>query len=66
MTSKQREVLRVVKMFRNKHKYPPTFREVGDLLGGWSVGAVQAAVKGLVKYNKIKVTPHERRSLEVI
>lgn len=66
MTRRQSEVLEQIKKFIKRQKYPPTFAELGVLCGGVSKGSIQAAVKGLIKHEKVTMRPREARSLEVV
>ena len=54
LTERQKEVLDVIKKYIATNGYPPTVREIGDILGLTSPATTQAHFDNLVKKGYIR------------
>jgi repressor LexA len=65
LTNRQSEVLSFIRSYLNKHKYPPTIREIA---GNFSISVKGAYdhVKALEKKEKIRCNINRSRALELI
>ena len=66
LTNRQNDVLDCIKSFSAKHGYPPTVREIGEVLGLNSPATIQSHIKALEHKGYIKKTSSKYRSLEIV
>lgn len=65
LTSRQKQVLQVIREFIKKRGYPPTVREVGQILGLTSSASIHAHMTALETAGYISRDPMKPRALEV-
>ena len=66
LTNRQNDVLDCIKSFSAKHGYPPTVREIGEVLGLNSPATIQSHINALEHKGYIKKTSSKYRSLEIV
>lgn len=66
LTNRQNDVLDCIKSFSAKHGYPPTVREIGEVLGLNSPATIQSHINALENKGYIKKTSSKYRSLEIV
>ena len=66
LTNRQNDVLDCIKSFSAKHGYPPTVRELGEVLGLNSPATIQSHINDLEHKGYIKKTSSKYRSLEIV
>lgn len=66
LTERQSEVLDVIKKFIATNGYPPTVREIGDILGLSSPATVQSHFETLIKKGYIKKKSNANRTIELL
>ena len=66
LTERQNEVLDVIKKYIADKGYPPTVREIGDILGLSSPATIQAHFDNLVKKGYIKKRNNLNRTIELL
>ncbi len=66
LTPQQQNVLAVVEECISKNGYPPTLREIGQILGLSNVNAVRGHVTALEKKGYIVRAPDRARSIQVV
>ena len=66
LTERQNEVLDVIKKYIADNGYPPTVREIGDILGLSSPATIQVHFDNLVKKGYIKKRSNMNRTIELL
>ena len=66
LTERQKEVLDVIKKYIATNGYPPTVREIGDILGLTSPATTQAHFDNLVKKGYIRKKDNLNRTIELL
>ena len=66
LTKRQKEVLDVIKKYIATNGYPPTVREIGDILGLSSPATTQVHFNNLVKKGYIKKKDNMNRTIELL
>ena len=66
LTERQTEVLDVIKKYIADNGYPPTVREIGDILGLTSPATIQVHFDNLVKKGYIKKRSNMNRTIELL
>lgn len=66
LTSRQREILGSIVSYTERHGYPPTVREVGDMVGLVSTSSVAHQLFVLEKKGYIRRDPNRPRALELL
>lgn len=54
LTKKQKEVLTVIKKFYAENKYPPSVRQIGEIIGINSPATIHVHLKGLVEKDMLR------------
>jgi repressor LexA len=65
LTARQWDVLRTIDRLTHAHGLPPTYREIGDVLGITAVVAFTHA-RGLLRRGIVAVDPHRSRSIRIV
>ena len=60
LTLKQGEALQAIGSFYKKRTFMPTYRELGVMLGGLSIGATQQRVRFLIAKGYLSAGPDSR------
>lgn len=63
---KRARILRVVEEFTRLHGYPPTFREIGRIVGLRSSNSVHYHVHRLIREERLSGEPSKPRTLRVV
>jgi len=66
LTSKQKKVYAVIETYIKKHGIPPTVREIGELVGEKTPGAVQGILNRLEQKGVIKRQVGMARSIQLV
>lgn len=66
LTERQKDVLNVIKKYIADNGYPPTVREIGDILGLSSPATIQAHFDNLEKKGYIKKKENLNRTIELL
>lgn len=66
LTSKQKKVYAAIESFIKENGMPPTVREVGELIGDKTPGAVQGILNRLEEKGVIKRQPRVARSIQLV
>lgn len=66
LTQRQRDVVEAIRSFTARAGYAPSYRDIGDALGGMSTNAVSDHLEALEKKGVIRRTPGVPRSIVVI
>lgn len=66
LTERQKDVLDVIKKYIANNGYPPTVREIGDILGLSSPATIQAHFDNLEKKGYIKKKENLNRTIELL
>ncbi len=66
LTERQKDVLDVIKKYIATNGYPPTVREIGDILGLTSPATTQAHFDNLVKKGYIRKKNNLNRTIELL
>ena len=66
LTERQQKVLEFVDDYVRRNGFPPTFREIGNVLGLANVNAVRGHVAALEKKGYITKDPDKARSIRVV
>lgn len=66
LTKRQNDILQVVKEFIAKRGYPPTVREIGEVLNLSSPATTQAHLKKIAQKGYIKKTSLKNRAIELL
>lgn len=66
VTKRQREVLKAILQFTEQHKYPPTVRELGELVGLSSPSTIHGILTRLKLNGLITWEPTHPRTIKVI
>jgi len=62
-TERQRHILEVIRTFTSEHGYPPSVREIGELVGLSSSSTIHAHLKALERRGLISRDPTKPRAL---
>src|SRR5579863_5186586 len=62
-TERQRRILEVIRTFTAEHGYPPSVREIGELVGLSSSSTIHAHLKALERRGLISRDPTKPRAL---
>ncbi|HYZ97476.1 MAG TPA: transcriptional repressor LexA [Acidimicrobiales bacterium] len=65
LTARQREVLEIIEQHVRDHGYPPSVREIGDVIGLTSPSTVHAHLGALERRGYIRRDPTKPRAIEV-
>lgn len=65
-TKRQKDVLQAIMDYTREYKYPPTIRELAEIIGVKSVSSVQEHLKRLKLQGMITWEPSLPRTLKVI
>ena len=66
MTAEQRKILAVIRDTVASRGYPPSIREIGDLVGLSSVSSVSHQLSTLERKGYLRRDPHRPRAIEVV
>lgn len=66
LTKKQNEVLKYIKMFYAKNKYPPSVREIGSALNAKSPATIHAHIKKLIEKGYLKRSNSSNHQLQIL
>ena len=66
LTKKQKEVLTVIKKFYAENKYPPSVRQIGEIIGINSPATIHVHLKGLVEKGYVKRNPYGNNAIELL
>lgn len=66
LTKRQTEILDFIRLYLEKHGYPPTVRDIGGAVGLTSSSTVHAHLSNLEKAGAIRRDPTKPRALEVL
>lgn len=66
LTKKQKEVLTVIKKFYAENKYPPSVRQIGEIIGINSPATIHVHLKGLVEKGFVKRNPYGNKAIELL
>ncbi|WP_039944438.1 LexA family protein [Thermicanus aegyptius] len=66
LTAKQQEVLLAIQTYIEKHNYPPTVREIGEMVGLSSSSTVHGHLERLKKKGIITYEPSLPRTITII
>ena len=66
LTRKQEESYQCIVSFTEEHGFPPTVRELGELLGVASTSTVFSRIKQLEKSGYIRRVPASPRAIEIL
>ena len=66
LTRKQEESYQCIVRFTEEHGFPPTVRELGELLGVASTSTVFSRIKQLEKSGYIRRVPASPRAIEIL
>lgn len=66
LTRKQEESYQCIVRFTEEHGFPPTVRELGELLGVASTSTVFSRIKQLEKSRYIRRLPASPRAIEIL
>lgn len=65
-STRQKQVLAALRIFIREHRYPPTRRELGAILGISSTNAVQDLLDALKRKGWVNWEPGTARTLRVL
>ena len=66
LTDRQREVLAAIEQYIRAYGYPPSFRELGALMGVTSTNAVEDVLAALERRGYIRRTPRIARGIVIV
>lgn len=66
LTSKQKKVYTAIESFIKENGMPPTVREIGELIGEKTPGAVQGILNRLEEKGVIRRQPRVARSIQLV
>jgi repressor LexA len=66
ITTRQRDVLKAILDYTSVHKYPPTFRELADMVGLKSPSTVYEIVRKLKMHGLISWEPSSPRTIRIL
>lgn len=66
LTAKQQEVLQAIQTYIEKHNYPPTIREIGEMVGLSSPSTIHGHLERLKKKGIITYKPSHPRTITII
>lgn len=66
MTDKQNKVYEEIKKYIRKNGYPPTIRELCDILNLKSTGTIQVMLKRIKKKGYIDYNEYKSRTIRII
>lgn len=66
LTDKEIRIYNIIKDFINKHKYPPTYREIGQLAGLNSVATISYHLERIKDKGYIYYPPKKNRTIELV
>jgi|TARA_R100000655_G_scaffold94670_1_gene136180 SOS-response transcriptional repressor LexA len=66
MTKNESKVLKFIKKFIEENDYSPSYGEIADHMQWKSRSQSKAVIDSLVQYNRVKLIPAKKRSLELV
>ncbi len=66
LTKRQRQILDFINDFSNRHKYSPSYREIGEHFNLNSPATIHAHIKSLIEKRFLKNSFNKSRSVEII